>query len=133
MTHAQLAAQTTRAPVRLDPFGSASGALALLLTIAAYLWLGRRIRVRGGAPRTALLVGLAGGIASGLGSGLAPVLAVSDYLADALSRVSVPPLFLPAALGLYAALLTVFWALVAAASAWCGARGAPPRASSTHC
>ena len=109
--------------MRLDPLGSASGAIALGLIIAAYLWLGRTVRRRGGSPRTALTCGLVGGAAQAW--------AVSDYLSEALALISVPPFFLPVALGLYAALLTVFGALVAAASAWFGAQGGPPGGAST--
>jgi len=124
LTRAQLAGQASNVAVRLDPLGTASGALALLLTIGVYWLLGRAIARGGGTTGAAMAAGAVAGLVAGLLGGLAQAHGVEGYLSRALGRVYLPPWFLSAALGLYALLLTVLGTLVGAASAWFGARAA---------
>ncbi len=97
----QLAELPPRARPQLAPAGTLLTGVGFLLSVAIYLWLGRTLARAGLGDGAVVRGGAVTGIVAGaVGGGLRAV-AVSDYLADALDRVAVPPGYLQAALVLF--------------------------------
>lgn len=124
------ASRLADAPVRgklagPDPIGSVATFAALLIGLAAFIWLGRSIARDASTARPAIVAGAIAGALTGLAGGLAQAFALSDYLRAVLAGYAVPPDFLTVALGSYVAIAGVGSAAVGGAityAAWHRAR-----------
>lgn len=102
----------------LDPVASSLEGVAILVSLAAFLALGRHVGDRGRAWRAGALAGVLGGIAAGT----AQALGLAGYLGQVLARYNVPEWFLAGVLVAYVALATGLMAVLGAGIAWGGAR-----------
>ena len=120
------ASRLADAPVRgkiagPDPLGSVASLAAILIGLAAFIWLGRSIAHDAPTARPAIVAGAIGGALTGLAGGVAQSVALSDYLGAVLGGYAVPPEFLTFALGTYVAVATAGSAVVGGAityAAW---------------
>lgn len=102
----------------LDPVASSLEIIATLVSLAAFLALGRHLGDRSRASRAGATAGVLGGIAAGA----AQALGLAGYLGQVLARYNVPEWFLPGALATYVVIATGLMAVLGAAVAWGGAR-----------
>jgi len=90
-----------------DALGTVASLTAVVIGLAAFIWLGRSIAQEADHSRPAVVAGAVGGGLTGLAGGLAQALALADYLGAVLVGYAVPPEFLAVALGAYVVLATV--------------------------
>lgn len=126
------AARLADAPVRgrlpgPDALGTIASLTAVVVGLAAFIWLGRSMAHETDRSRPALVAGAVGGGLTGLAGGSAQALALADYLSAVLVGYAVPPEFLTVALGAYVVLATVGAAAIGGAITYLAWDRAPGR------